>query len=99
MYFIVVGFVPMDLEGEDGFYDNMITLLDQKMEILDSFKETRDFYDLIKNFSLSEKSVCKVVQSRICCMDWHSSTAKLLLSVGDEEGNIGIFMFFKCSAD
>ncbi len=39
MYFIVVRLVPMELEGEDGFYDNMITLLNQKMEIPDSFKE------------------------------------------------------------
>lgn len=91
----------MELEVGDEIYNNMITLLEQKLEIPDSFIETKDFYDLIKTFSVSEKSVCKVVKSRICCMDWHSSSAKLLLSVGDQEGNIGkyllwIFTLSKC---
>ena len=48
-----------------------------------------DFLKLMKSFTIHEEGVAKVSKSRIYSLAWHPSNCKLLVAVGDRDGNVG----------
>ncbi|XP_046452338.1 WD repeat-containing protein 76-like [Daphnia pulex] len=83
----------LDQESIDDskFIEEMIPLLEKEGELEKLPADQQDFLKLMKSFSINEEGVAKVSKSRIYSLVWHPSNCKLLVAVGDRDGNIGFW--------
>jgi hypothetical protein len=81
----------LDQESIDDskFIEEMIPLLEKEGELEKLPADQQDFLKLMKSFSINEEGVAKVSKSRIYSLAWHPSNCKLLVAVGDRDGNFG----------
>lgn len=85
-------YVDQDSVEDAKFMGEMIPLLEIKGELEKLPTEQQDFLKVMKNFTVNEEGVAKVVKSRIYSLNWHPSSSKLLVAVGDRDGNIGNYI-------
>lgn len=78
-----------DAPDDVNFIEKMIPLLEKEGELEKLPADLQDFLKLMKSFNIKEEGVAKVVKSRIYSLAWHPSASKLLVAVGDRDGNIG----------
>lgn len=77
------------VEDSTKFMEAMIPLLEKEGELEKLPADLRSFMKVLKTFDMREEGVAKVTKARIYSMNWHPSSAKLLLAAGDRDGNIG----------
>ncbi len=73
----------------------MVPLLEKEGELEKLPADQQAFLKLMKSFTICEEGVAKVTKARIYSLAWHPSTCKLLVAVGDRDGNIGNHWSFK----
>jgi hypothetical protein len=74
---------------DSKFIEEMIPLLEKEGELEKLPADQQDFLKLMKSFTIHEEGVAKVSKSRIYSLAWHPSNCKLLVAVGDRDGNVG----------
>lgn len=82
-------YLDQDSVEDAKLMDEMIPLLEKEGELEKLPEDQQDFLKLMKSFHIQEEGVAKVTKSRIYSLDWHPSTCKLLLAVGDRDGHVG----------